>query len=81
MWGDRTYTEGGAISSMNAPAMEQIEPIMGSKVRLVKRTKVRRVDCIVLGTRVYKEHEEVNMFDDSDFYHHLLRELIEKKTT
>merc|ERR1712241_1574104 len=25
--------------------------------------------------------ENVNIFDDSDFYHHLLRELIEKKTS
>jgi len=79
MWGDRTQKI-GSMSSMNTPTMEQIDQIMSNKTRLVKRTRVRRVDCIVLGTRGNTEEEEVNMFDDSDFYHHLLRELIEKKT-
>merc|ERR1719310_2512431 len=28
-----------------------------------------------------EQQENPNIFDDSDFYHHLLRELIEKKTS
>merc|ERR1712096_470022 len=52
---------------------------MSNTDRLVKRTRVKRVDCTILGNRGIKEEEAI-MFDDSDFYHHLLRELIEKKT-
>jgi len=78
-WSDRTQKV-GAMGSMNTPALEQIDQIMNNVPRLVKRTRVRRVDCNVLGGKKAKEGEEVNMFDDSDFYHHLLRELIEKKT-
>ena len=78
-WSDRTQKV-GAMGSMNTPALEQIDQIMNNVPRLVKRTRVRRVDCSMLGGKKAKEGEEVNMFDDSDFYHHLLRELIEKKT-
>jgi len=75
-WSDRTQKV-GAMGSMNTPALEQIDQIMNNVPRLVKRTRVKRVDCNMLGRNKAKEG---NMFDDSDFYHHLLRELIEKKT-
>jgi len=79
-WSDRTQRV-GAMGSMNTPALEQVDQIMNNVPRLVKRTRVRRVDCAMLGGKKTKvEGEEVNLFDDSDFYHHLLRELIEKKT-
>jgi len=77
-WSDRTQRV-GAMGSMNTSALEQIDQIMNNVPRMVKRTRVKRVDCTVLGGRKVKE--EMNLFDDSDFYHHLLRELIEKKTT
>merc|ERR1719342_382833 len=70
---------------MNTPTLEQIDQIVSNMRRLVKRTKVARLECHVL-CEERKEGEEqqqenVNIFDDSDFYHHLLRELIEKKTS
>jgi len=77
-WSDRTQRV-GAMGNMNTSALEQIDQIMNNVPRMVKRTRVKRVDCTVLGGRKIKE--EMNLFDDSDFYHHLLRELIEKKTT
>jgi len=77
-WSDRTQRV-GAMGNMNTSALEQIDQIMNNVPRMVKRTRVKRVDCTVLGGRKVKE--EMNLFDDSDFYHHLLRELIEKKTT
>jgi len=77
-WSDRTQRV-GAMGNMNTSALEQIDQIMNNVPRMVKRTRVKRVDCTVLGGRKLKE--EMNLFDDSDFYHHLLRELIEKKTT
>jgi len=76
-WSDRTQRV-GTMSNMNTPALEQIDQIMNNVPRMVKRTRVKRVDCTILGGK--KVGGEKNYFDDSDFYHHLLRELIEKKT-
>ena len=83
MWSDRTQRL-GAMGSMNTPTLEQIEQIVSNMPRLVKRTKVARVECNVLGEErmeLDEQQENPNIFDDSDFYHHLLRELIEKKTS
>jgi len=76
-WSDRTQRV-GTMSNMNTPALEQIDQIMNNVPRMVKRTRVKRVDCTILGGK--KIGGDKNYFDDSDFYHHLLRELIEKKT-
>ena len=84
MWSDRTQRL-GSMGSMNTPTLEQIDQIVSNMPRLVKRTKVARVECNILGEERKEgdeqEQENVNIFDDSDFYHHLLRELIEKKTS
>ena len=83
MWSDRTQRL-GSISAMNTPALEQIEQITSNMARLVKRTQVVRVECGILGQEKKEAEgqcEDKNIFDDSDFYHHLLRELIEKKTS
>jgi len=83
MWSDRTQKL-GSMGAMNTPALEQIEQITSNMARLVKRTQVVRVECSVLGQEReegYGQQEDKNVFDDSDFYHHLLRELIEKKTS
>ena len=83
MWSDRTQKL-GSMGAMNTPALEQIEQITSNMARLVKRTQVVRVECSVLGQEREEgdgQQEDKNIFDDSDFYHHLLRELIEKKTS
>ena len=84
MWNDRTQRL-GSMGAMNTPALEQIEQITSNMARLVKRTQVVRVECSVLGQEREEgegqQQEDKNIFDDSDFYHHLLRELIEKKTS
>ena len=84
LWSDRTQRLGN-MSSMNTPTLEQIDQITSNMPRLVKRTKVARVECNILGedniTNEDGQTENDNIFDDSDFYHHLLRELIEKKTS
>merc|ERR1712025_1469037 len=47
-WSDRTQRV-GTMSNMNTPALEQIDQIMGNVPRMVKRTRVKRVDCTILG--------------------------------
>ena len=87
LWSDRTQRLGN-MGSMNTPTLEQIDQITSNMARLVKRTKIARVECNVLGETNQtddndnaSQEERQNIFDDSDFYHHLLRELIEKKTS
>ena len=82
VWSERTQKL-GSMAAMNTPTLEQIEQITSNMARLVKRTQVARVDADILDQHheAGDNMENVNIFDDSDFYHHLLRELIEKKTS
>jgi len=83
MWSDRTQKLGN-MANMNTPTLEQIDQIVSNMPRLVKRTKIARVECNILGEEEVDtegQQEDSNIFDDSDFYHHMLRELIEKKTS
>jgi protein AATF/BFR2 len=58
-----------------------VDQIMANPARLVARTRVRRAEYRVLGGGADREQQDRQIFDDSDFYHTLLRELIERKTT
>jgi len=81
LWGDRTRKVGAAWDSLHTSPLEQVDQIMANRQRLVNRTKVRRSEYRVLGSsQVDGETNNSNTFDDSDFYHQLLRELIERKT-
>ena len=68
--------------------------MLGDKQRLVKRTQLKRTDFHVLGkpsqspvgvSSVNEGHDihlrtyDEEIFDDSDFYHQLLRDVIERK--
>lgn len=86
-----------AFSGFEQSALKQIEQILTDKDRLVKRTQMKRASYRVLGKPEesqlpVQEAEETErkpmvhtydpeIFDDSDFYHQQLRELIERKTS
>merc|ERR1719431_2384717 len=81
LWGERTRKVGAAWDSLHTSALEQVDQIMANRQRLVNRTRVRRSEYRVLGSaQVEGETNNSNIFDDSDFYHQLQRELIERKT-
>ena len=81
LWSERTQRL-GSMAAMNTPTLEQIEQITANMDRLVKRTQVSRLESDILDQEpaASEKMENENIFDDSDFYHHLLREIIEKKT-
>jgi len=72
--------------------LNQVNKILSEKVRLIKRTQLKRTPYKVIGkkkkeqpiadqsikqpTAVQEEYDE-SIFDDTDFYQQLLRELIE----
>ena len=66
--------------------MKQIDHILSDKSRLVKRTKLQRNAYDIIGLDKNDDSEDQDayndeIFDDDDFYHQLLRELIERKTS
>merc|ERR550519_461118 len=83
-WNDRTRIVGKTgFSAFETSVTRQIEHILADKSRLVKRTKLKRNAYDIIGTETNDDNETYNdeIFDDDDFYHQLLRELIERKTS
>lgn len=76
-WNDRTRII-GKFGGFETSVTKQIDHILADKERLVKRTKIKRSAYESIGV---DETEEQEIFDDDDFYHQLLRELIERKTS
>ncbi|XP_068758251.1 protein AATF-like isoform X2 [Montipora capricornis] len=86
-----------SFSSFDRSALAQINHILSDKDRLIKRTQMKRSSYRVLGKseedekqKVLSSEEQADMhlrdfdpeiFDDDDFYHQLLREFIEQKTS
>eukprot|EP00002_Diphylleia_rotans_P009586 TRINITY_DN19972_c0_g1_i1.p1 TRINITY_DN19972_c0_g1~~TRINITY_DN19972_c0_g1_i1.p1 ORF type:complete len:545 (+),score=166.36 TRINITY_DN19972_c0_g1_i1:51-1685(+) len=81
---------GKKLKSMNQTILKQVEFLMADKERLIKRTQLKRSGFRVIGKPVSKstvaqvqnEEEEYDeeIFDDTDFYSQILKELIERKT-
>lgn len=81
-WNDRTRLQQNQqkFSAFDSSTLKQIEHILADKPRLIKRTQLRRSAYKVIGCQDEKEYDH-EVFDDDDFYHQLLRELIERKTS
>lgn len=95
-WNDKTQFVGGKFNrkttSHQISTVKQIDQILSNKERLVKRTQIPRTKYAVIGEEAKEsesndasteKEEQLNpeIFDDDDFYHQLLRELIERKTS
>ncbi|XP_015764097.1 PREDICTED: protein AATF-like, partial [Acropora digitifera] len=86
-----------SFSSFDRSALAQINHILSDKERLIKRTQLKRSAYRVLGKSKKEEKSEAlpsedqsdlhlkdydpEIFDDDDFYHQLLRQFIEQKTS
>ena len=83
-WNDRTRVAGkkNDFAGFETSVTRQIDHILSDKARLVKRTQLKRSACHILG-QADKDNSDYSeeIFDDDDFYHQLLRELIERKTS
>ncbi|CAG8527309.1 9751_t:CDS:10 [Paraglomus brasilianum] len=80
------------FKAINQSVNTQIEQILNDKERLVKRTQLKRNDGKILGKEKQNEREDETIvkgdnlpnydkeiFDDTDFYQQLLRELIDSR--
>jgi len=82
------------FASFDKSVTQQIKQVLMDKERLIKRTQLSRVPLKVLGKQedaLANEHSgdnadlhlknyDENIFDDGDFYHEMLKELIERKS-
>jgi len=95
-WNQRTQLIAGMknkqLKALNQSILNQVNKILSEKVRLIKRTQLKRTPYTVIGkkkkeqpiadqsikqpTAAQEEYDE-SIFDDTDFYQQLLRELIE----
>jgi len=85
-WNDKTKLLAGknSFASMETSTVSQIDQILANPSRLIERTRLKRTNFTALG-RENKLDETLaeadsNIFDDNDFYHQLLRDLIDRKT-
>lgn len=92
-WHEKTRLIVMKNNSSSQSIVDHIEHTLSDRAKLVKRTQLRRSDYNIIGEdpeNQSTENEENNsrinqiynkeIFDDDDFYHQLLRELIEMKS-
>lgn len=83
-WNDKTQLAFGKVKKGGAPqipTLKQISHILSDKERLIKRTQTKRTQYAVIGKGAEETGEiDEEIFDDDDFYHQMLRELIDRKT-
>ena len=70
---------------METSTVLQIDQILANQTRLIARTKLKRTNYQTIGRTGEMAENEMNetdldIFDDDDFYHQLLRDLIDRKT-
>ncbi|XP_049775523.1 protein AATF [Schistocerca cancellata] len=83
------------FSNFEQSTLKQIEQILSNRHRLIQRTQLKRSTYSPICQEIQEDENAKNeepkeserlkeydpeVFDDSDFYHQLLRELIERKT-
>lgn len=74
-WNDRTRIL-QSKSTETTSILNQIQYTLSDRAKLIKRTQLKRSNYEILGETNDEEYNK-EIFDDDDFYHQLLRELIE----
>ncbi|KAI8916083.1 apoptosis-antagonizing transcription factor [Gorgonomyces haynaldii] len=79
------------FKALNQGILDQIKNVLSDKERLIKRTQLKRADYKIIGKKEQKQSTEgeqldrhlqdydPEVFDDSDYYQQLLKELIESR--
>lgn len=84
-WHDRTKSlKDSKNATMNMSILTKIENALAGRSEMIRKTRLYRGDYDIVGVEKPQndknETELAEIFDDSDFYHQLLRELIEYKS-
>ncbi|XP_015112184.1 protein AATF [Diachasma alloeum] len=89
-WNDKTrLASGNATKGTAQSVVKQIEFLLNDKPKLIKRTQLKRSEYRIAGKDATEDPDDdgrrtqeydPEIYDDDDFYHQLLRELIEQKS-
>ncbi|XP_013162574.1 PREDICTED: protein Aatf [Papilio xuthus] len=95
-WNEKTRIAANIKNAPSNTILQQINYILSDRNKLIKRTQLKRNEYDIIGYKKMEENETNDnpvikdrkdndeyipeIFDDSDFYHQLLRELIECKS-
>ncbi|XP_012272029.1 protein AATF [Orussus abietinus] len=90
-WNDKTRVATGKLNkSSNQSVVSQIDFVLSDKLKVLKKTRLKRSEYEIVGKssttpedtdgRAVQEFDS-EIYDDDDFYHQLLRELIEYKSS
>ncbi|KAJ8960389.1 hypothetical protein NQ314_006079 [Rhamnusium bicolor] len=94
-WNEKTRIAVMKNNTNSHSVINHIEHTLSDRAKLLKRTRLKRSEYTILGQEPAKESEKQDdniqdirpaeeynseIFDDDDFYHQLLRELIEVKS-
>jgi len=88
-WNEKTRITTGTVNKNSGQStLKQIEFAMDNMSKLRKKTQLKRSEYDILGKSILAEDNDGNrtqeydseIFDDDDFYHQLLRDLIEFKS-
>lgn len=72
-------TETATFKSLNQNVTAQIEKVLEDRERLIRRTRLKRVPVHFLSRSKDNSNEyDTDIYDDGDFYHQLLREVVEQ---
>lgn len=65
------------FKALDKDVLTQVDQIMANGERVIGRTQTKRADYAVIGRaeQVEEGDRDPEIFDDSDFYHDLLRQL------
>lgn len=89
-WNDKTRVMTGKLNKgVSQTTLKQIEFALSDKVKLHKRTQLKRSEYVIVGKSLPLSSEDdrrvqeydPEIYDDDDFYHQLLRDLIEYKSS
>lgn len=81
-WHDKTRLPSMKNNTSHS-IINHIEHTLTDKSKLIKRTQLKKTDYTIIGEKSLESNEQEynsEIFDDNDFYHQLLRELIEVKS-
>ncbi|KPJ04050.1 Protein AATF [Papilio xuthus] len=92
-WNEKTRIAANIKNAPSNTILQQINYILSDRNKLIRRTQLKRTEYDIIGYKKTEENETNDnpvikdrkdndeyipeIFDDSDFYHQLLRELIE----
>ncbi|XP_050451004.1 protein AATF [Cataglyphis hispanica] len=88
-WNDKTRIATGSSKSLGQTTLKQIEFAMSDISKLRKKTQLKRSEYNIVGKSLLTEDNDgrriqeydAEIYDDDDFYHQLLRDLIEYKSS